>query len=138
MLNFLNRKRKKQGEKNQMADQTTEGKALSEIVHPDNDGFKERVTAKSPNDLHIFKCAKCGKAHFRHAGYIQTMLPFMRAGNEKRISLEREQVMVCISCKKCYIWVNEQMYDVTDMIDLQAWDKSEKEMHKATGPGGQC
>lgn len=35
-------------------------------------------------------------------------------------------------------WINEQMYDVTDQIDLKAWEKTEKEAQAATGPGGQC
>lgn len=29
-------------------------------------------------------------------------------------------------------------YDVTDKIDMDAWDKAERELHRATGPGGQC
>jgi len=49
-----------------------------------------------------------------------------------------QQVMVCVKCKHSYIWVSEQMYDVTEHVDLNAWEKTEKEAHKATGPGGQC
>lgn len=104
------------------------------MIHPDKEGFKERVTAKSVEDLHIFKCS-CGKAHFRHAGYIQLMMPFMRAGNDKRISLSAEQVMICISCKKSYIWINEQMYDATELIDLGAWKVFEINASKLAGPG---
>lgn len=46
--------------------------------------------------------------------------------------------MICVSCKRAFVWLNEQMYDVTDQVDLAAWEKTEKEAHKATGPGGQC
>ena len=116
---------------------TTSVTNYDDIVHPDKDGFKERVTAKKPEDINMFKC-KCGKVHFRHAGYIQTMVPFMRAGSDKRIALTEERVMICVSCKKSYIWVNEQMYDVTSHIDLEAWEDFEVEAQKVTGPGGEC
>ena len=133
---FLFGKNKKEIKEN-ASSTTTSITKFEEMIHPDKEGFKERITAKSTEDIHMFKCS-CGKVHFRHAGYIQTMLPFMRAGNEKRISLENHQVMICIGCKKSYIWVNEQMYDVTKHIDLEAWEDFEVEAYKTTGPGGQC
>ena len=30
------------------------------------------------------------------------------------------------------------MYDITDRIDLEAWEELEREMEKCTGPGGEC
>jgi hypothetical protein len=30
------------------------------------------------------------------------------------------------------------MYEVSDQIDLEAWERFEKQAVKATGPGGQC
>ncbi|MCK5609339.1 hypothetical protein KAR91_46125 [Candidatus Pacearchaeota archaeon] len=122
-----------------------------DCVHPENAGFVERITPREPGaDIYLFKCKKmkskylgvmkkeCGSVHYRHAGYIKLMLPFIRPGNEKRMEVTNEQVMVCVKCRACYVWINEQMYDVTDQIDLKAWEKTEKEAHKATGPGGQC
>lgn len=111
---------------------------LKEMVHPGNEGFVDRVTPKPlPENVHLYKCS-CGGLHFRHAGYMETMLPFLRAGGEKRVNLESQQVKVCVACKRSFIWVNEQMYDVTDRIDLKAWERTEKEAHMATGPGGNC
>jgi hypothetical protein len=69
---------------------------------------------------------------------MRIMLPYIKAGGEKRITAEPYQVMVCVKCKKASIWVDDQMYDVTDRVDLQAWAKTEKEAHAATGPGGNC
>lgn len=121
--------------------------APKDLVHPENDGFVERITPKVPDaSVFFFKCKskrylgliECGGTHFRHTGYMKTMLPFMRAGGEKRVNVEDYQVMVCVKCRSCYIWLNEQMYDVTEQIDLKAWEKLEKEAQKATGPGGQC
>lgn len=110
----------------------------NDLVHPNNEGFVERVTPITPgDDVFLFKCS-CGNVHFRHAGYVKSMLPFMRAGNEKRVSVENMQVHVCTKCRNCYVWINEQMYDVTNQIDLKAWEKLEQEQHKATGPGGEC
>lgn len=111
----------------------------NDLVHPENEGFVERVTPKQPDEtIFFFKCKKCQGTHFRHAGYMQNLSPFMRAGGEKRVSMESLPVKVCVSCKSCFVWINEQMYDVTDQIDLKAWEKLEREMHKATGPGGDC
>ena len=46
--------------------------------------------------------------------------------------------MVCVKCRKSFIWYNEQMYEVTDIIDIEAWAKAERELNEATGPGGEC
>lgn len=47
------------------------------LVHPNAEGFVERVTPKTPSEtVYFFKCS-CGKGHFRHAGYMKSMLPFM-------------------------------------------------------------
>ena len=111
---------------------------MSDLVHPSAEGFVERVTPKKPDEtVFFFKC-KCGHGHFRHAGYVQTMLPFLRAGGEKRVGVDDYRVMVCVKCRKSYIWLNEQMYDVTEHVDMEAWEAFEKVAHKATGPGGQC
>lgn len=108
-------------------------------INPSEPGFKERVTPKKlTDDMFFFKCSSCGNMHFRHAGYFELLLPFMRAGNEKRMMMDAHQVMICVTCKNAYVWLNEQMYDVTDDIDLEAWEKTEREAQKATGPGGQC
>lgn len=113
--------------------------ARNDLVHPDNAGFVERVTPKRPgDDVFLFKCPGCGGCHFRHAGYVEVMAPFMRPGAEKRVAVESYPVKVCVACKSCYVWLNEQMYDVTDKVDLGAWEKTEREAHAATGPGGQC
>jgi hypothetical protein len=120
-----------------MKDKNTE----KDLIHPEKEGFAERVTPKKPEEsIFFFKCEKenCGGIHFRHAGYVEIMLPFMRPGNEKRIGFDSLQVKVCVKCKAAYVWINEQMYDVTDQIDLKAWEKTETEMQKATGPGGEC
>ncbi len=109
-----------------------------EAVHPDGEGFRERITPKPIGDsIFMFKCP-CGGSHFRHAGYIQVLLPFLKPGGEKRVHCDDHRVMVCVRCKKSFVWVNEQMHDVSARVDLEAWERTEKEAHKATGPGGQC
>jgi hypothetical protein len=120
-----------------------------DLVHPDRDGFRERITPKEPteeNGVFMFKCSntigvfkkKCNNVHFRHAGYTEILLPFIRAGNQKRVNAESHHVKVCTKCRACYVWINEQMYDITDQIDIKAWEKVEKEIHSTTGPGGDC
>src|SRR5947208_3609453 len=111
----------------------------TDLVNPKTEGFAERVTPKKPNnDVFFFECFGCKGTHFRHAGYVEIMLPFMRPGNERRVGMDSLPVKICVKCKNAYVWINEQMYDVTDKIDLTAWEHTEREMHRATGPGGQC
>lgn len=90
--------------------------------------------------LKIFKCPKCNGAHFRHAGYIEIPTPFIEAdkGSEVKAVLDSKPVKLCVSCKTALISYNSKVYDVTHLIDLDAWEKTEKEAQKATGPGGQC
>jgi hypothetical protein len=116
-------------------------KKKNELVHPQNDGFIEKITPKKTKDnVFLFECPnkKCKSIHFRHAGYVKSMLPFLRSNGEKQIDVVEKQVMICVKCRKAYVWLNEQMYDVSDRIDLKAWEKFEKEAHRATGPGGEC
>ncbi|MFL6229320.1 MAG: hypothetical protein ACJ741_11125 [Pyrinomonadaceae bacterium] len=116
-----------------------EKSTANDLVHPQNAGFVERVTPKKPTaDVFFFECATCKGSHFRHAGYAEIMLPFLKPGGEKRVEMVSEPVKICVKCKAAYVWVAGQMYDVTDKIDLAAWEKTEKEAHAATGPGGQC
>ena len=95
------------------------------------------IKVKDASELFMFEC-ECENIHFRHAGYIETLMPFVRADKEQSVNKSDFQVMVCTKCRNCYIWYNDQMYDVTKLIDLDAWEKLENDIHKATGPGGNC
>jgi len=89
--------------------------------------------------LRLFKCPQCGHVHFRHAGYIEVPTPFVEPDKKEiKAVLSSQPVKLCINCKASYITYNSKVYDVTKLIDLNAWEKTEKEAHKATGPGGQC
>lgn len=80
----------------------------------------------------------CANVHFSYAGYLEGIMPFSRPDKKKQVDISSYQVRVCTKCRACYVFVNEQMYDVTAMVDLEAWAKAERELHQATGPGGQC
>ncbi len=92
---------------------------------------------KSVDELFLFKC-ECENIHMRHSGYVEMLMPYIQADKEKKVTKDSHQVMICTNCKKCYIWYSAQMYDITNFIDLEAWDKTEKDMYRATGPGGDC
>lgn len=96
---------------------------------------------KNTDDLMLFKC-ECGSVHFRHAGYLEALTPYMslqpEAGPQVKSSTSSLPVKVCIQCKKSYVDYLGKMQDVTDHIDLKAWEKAEKELEKASGPGGEC
>ena len=110
-------------------------------IHPEQEGFIKRITPVKPKEeegVFLFKCPNCAGIHFRHAGYVRSLVPFIRAGDERRINADSVAVHICVKCKTAVVWINEQMYDITDQIDLKAWEATEKEAHKATGPGGEC
>lgn len=89
-------------------------------------------------DVFIIQCPACGKPHFRHAGYMEVMTPFVDAKNGAMLSVDSKPVKICVSCKAAHIMVDGQIIDVTEQIDLKAWAKTEVEAQEATGPGGQC
>jgi predicted RNA-binding Zn-ribbon protein involved in translation (DUF1610 family) len=120
-----------------MPTKTTKSKAVAKTTNK----LKELATPiqlQKIEDLLVFKCPKCGNVHFRHAGYLHTQLPFMKASKEERLATDSNPVAVCTKCKHCFIWLDTKCYDVTKFIDLKAWEETEKELHQATGPGGQC
>lgn len=112
----------------------------SHLITLKKNGFAERATPKKadPDELFMFRCSGCNNIHFRHAGYVGIFMPYVKPGGDERVTKDSYTVNVCTKCKKCFVWVDQQMYDVTDEIDLEAWEKSEKELQKATGPGGEC
>jgi len=85
----------------------------------------------------IFLECECGKKHFRHAGYLETIVPFV-SGDGGKICNDSHAVKTCCSCRKSYVAIGSKVYDVTDQVDIDAWEKFEKVAHKTTGPGGQC
>ena len=94
----------------------------------------------------VFKCTaktgllkgKCNNKHFRHAGYMEFLVPFIKSNKEGKVQTDSVEVKVCTKCKSCYIYMDNHFVDVTDEIELDAWEATEKELHKTTGPGGQC
>ena len=122
-------------------DESSEQEREKDIVSIKEKDFKDMVTPiklENSQDLFLFKCSECGGTHFRHTGYMNTMLPFVTADGQKNVTRDAEAVHTCVKCRKSYIFYHKQMYDVSGLIDLKAWEKCEKEMSKATGPGGEC
>ena len=121
--------------------ENTQPYGTTQLVAMTNDDFKEAITPKPLTEEEkpfYFRCPSCGNMHFRHAGYVEALMPFIRANKEKKVYCESLSVMICTKCRRCYVWINEQMRDITDEIDVEAWEKTEREMQKATGPGGNC
>ena len=104
--------------------------------------YEKKITPKKvtdPKELYLWKCPlPCGNMHFRHAGYVEMMMPIQLGDKEKKVAKDSLAVHVCTKCRKAFVWYNSQMYDVTDQIDMEAWEKAEVALHAATGPGGQC
>lgn len=87
----------------------------------------------------LLACPKCGGYHSRHAGYFTTKSAYKnveeRGGSTFTTTVP---VHICIKCKTPIASLGGVMYDVSKYVDLNAWEKTEKEAHAATGPGGQC
>lgn len=91
----------------------------------------------TPEELYLFTCPNCGGVHFRHAGYLEVQMPLLEPSGPK-VLMDSKPVKLCVKCKHAYISHEFKTWDVTKHIDLEAWEKTEVEAHKATGPGGQC
>lgn len=107
----------------------------------DQKEFAKKIKPKQVLDgseLFLFQCPDCGGFHFRHAGYVEVLMPFVRADKTAEVSKDSFEVNVCVKCRRSFIWYNEQMYEITNIIDIKAWAKAEKELNEATGPGGEC
>ena len=123
-----------------------EEKDLVETVEePSSNGMVEKKENFDEEFL-VFKCTakskirkkECGNKHFRHAGYMEFLVPFVKSTKEGKVQTDSLQVKVCTKCRACYVYLDSKFVDVTDEIDLQAWEETEREMQKATGPGGDC
>jgi hypothetical protein len=90
------------------------------------------------DDMIFFKCPGCGSIHFRHAGYLEAAMPYVRVDRTTHIASDSLCVKTCVKCRKSYVYYEDKFIDVTEHIDLEAWEKFEKEAYKATGPGGEC
>ena len=121
--------------------------SCSKIIKPEDPGT-EPPSPDYPNNIEPDKtgpyrtpgkpAVKCEGVHFRHAGYVEMLLPYMKPGGVKEVIVENRQVMVCVKCRSSYVWDGNQMHDITNRIDLNAWETAEVELNKATGPGGEC
>ena len=111
------------------------------IISLQQSEFDEKITPKKitdPKSMFMVQCPKCEGVHFRHAGYVQMAMPYITASKEKKVAQDSHQVMVCVKCREAYVWYDSQLYNITDLIDLEAWEKAEKELYDCTGPGGEC
>jgi hypothetical protein len=106
-------------------------------LNPFSEKAKAKVVEKA-DELYLFRCPECKNVHFRHAGYLEMLLPFIRADKKEGVDAQSYSVKICTNCRHSYIWYNEQMYDVTKLIDVEAWARTERELQLATGPGGDC
>ena len=87
----------------------------------------------------LVACPKCGGYHVRHAGYMTTKFGYKSLDERGgAVSMSEAPVHVCVNCKTPRIHVGSKTYDVSKYFDLAAWERTEIEAHKATGPGGQC
>lgn len=106
-------------------------------------GMKQSDIIEALNDtnrLFLFKCPNCGGVHFRHAGYVETQIPFIDPKEGPKVSVESLQVKICLGqkCDKSYIYREGKFWDISEHIDQKAWAKKEEVAHEATGPGGEC
>lgn len=121
---------------------TETGVKVAEIDHQIG-RFKQSELIKKLEDnegtsLFLLHCPNCDSIHFRHAGYVEVVVPYTEKENEVKTITASQPVKMCVECKHSFFQNDGRLYDVTNKIDLNAWETTEKMMHKVTGPGGQC
>lgn len=94
----------------------------------------EMIKTADPHELQLLKCPTCGGVHFRHAGYMIALLPFVEK-QEAKAGGSQVPVYVCVKDRTSFIHWDSKIQIVSDFIDLEAWEKFEKEASKAVGPG---
>lgn len=102
---------------------------------------QESFTKKlADTDIFVMKCPTpaCGGIHFRHAGYLEVLMPIVDPRDGAKVYADSEPVKICVKCKRAHIMYKGKIIDVTDNIDLSAWINTELKAQNATGPGGQC
>ena len=69
-----------------------------------SDAFKEKIDPKDPDkdELLMFKCVKvegkppndkkCGNLHFRHAGYVEIIIPYMLGAQKKQHEVQKASI----------------------------------------------
>ena len=98
---------------------------------------KNLVELADTEKLQLLRCPICGGMHFRHAGYMLPLLPFLEKG-ESKVQVNQAPVYICINCKAGIIHVDGKIHDVSGFVDMSKWEQTEKLAYKMTGPGGQC
>ena len=126
-------KKKKEVTKQALVEEPKLGNMVKKVKDFDKEFLVFKCTAKSK-----IRKKECGNKHFRHAGYMEFLVPFIKSTKEGKVQTDSVEVKVCTKCKACYIYMDSNFIDVTGEIDIKAWEDTEKELHKATGPGGQC
>jgi len=87
----------------------------------------------------LLACPVCGGYHSRHAGYFTTKSAYKNADERAGSTFTTNiPVHICVNCKTPIASIGGVVYDVSKHVDVKAWEKTEKQAYKTTGPGGQC
>lgn len=60
-------------------------------------------------------CTSCGGFHFDKEGCLLSAMQFQRPGQGDLAALNPEPVYVCRKCGAAFIWLGEQLYDVSSI-----------------------
>lgn len=110
-----------------------------QFTKPVGDKFMthEFVEEADTDKLQLMGCPSCGHMHFRHAGYVLPLTPYVEKGESKMMT-EQVPVYICIKCKTSLTAIGGKLHNMSKVVDVASWEKTEVEAHKKTGPGSQC
>lgn len=97
----------------------------------DTEEYRKRLLpqiVRRPEDLRLFECPHCHGILFDRATNIVRFEPFKDFPEDSR-GVERRfySVQVCRGCQAHYAWIDEQMYEITKIVDVTAWKEAERE-----------
>jgi hypothetical protein len=62
----------------------------------------------------FFTCQKCRNVCFTNVGHVRVFSDIIQP---------KTDVEMCTQCKSCYVWIKGEVYNVTEMINLEDKEK---------------
>ena len=95
---------------------------------------------KDLNELNLVRCPSCGGVHMRQAGNVLTYrkYDYQSKRHMGEVDTTSHLVFICIGCGKPWVSVNDDLFDASEEIDVEKFDKVNKALEQDTGTNPHC